>query len=459
MQVIDMKVIVQGEWLQEPEDNNELLGFESDTRKNLQKTAFFAFKGDNFDGHDYLQLATDKGAALLIVSTDEMDLPNDVAVLKVADTIKAWQDVANYKVQQSGATRIGVTGSSGKTSTNAILAALLEWFYSNQVLSTLGNTNNHIGVAQNIMRLTGTEKIMTLEMGTNHPGEIAVLSKIVVPEIALLTTVGASHIGNFDDVDAILNEKVDLFRCMKKGGTAIVPIDLIDQVRSTGALEGLRVLTFGELPEADFCVSNIVIGSDQSSFQLTTPNKEIFKLRTNLSGVHQMRNISAAVAALFALNLPLEECLKEVLPELNLPGMRMRRESFHGIDFVLDCYNANPQSTLAFLDWSASLFSDYSQGRVWVILGDMLELGQMSEKYHSEVHAHYQKMFGASTSHQLVLVGAEYAKLETDKATYLSSEEASHILEAKIQKGDTVLLKGSRGIRLETIYQNLISEK
>jgi UDP-N-acetylmuramoyl-tripeptide--D-alanyl-D-alanine ligase len=458
MKLIEMKAIVQGEWLQKSADQ-ELTNFESDTRKDLNGCAFFAFKGDNFDGHDYLQLATDKGAKLLIVSSSALEFPKDVAVLKVTDTIKAWQDVAAYKVKSTSAKRIGVTGSSGKTSTNAILAALLEWFYPNQVLSTLGNTNNHIGVAQNIMRLMGNEKVVTLEMGTNHPGEIAVLSKIVIPEVAILTTVGASHIGNFDDVNAILNEKVDLFRHMKKGGIAIVPIDLIEQVHATGALEDLKVLTFGELAEADFRVSEIKIGSAQSSFRLTGPNQESFTLSTNLSGVHQMRNISATVAALFALDLPLENCLSEVLPQLNLPGMRMRREGFEGIDFVLDCYNANPQSTLAFLDWSKSLFSDYSKGRVWVILGDMLELGKMSEKYHQEVHNHYESLFGTSENHQLVLVGAEYAKLKSKKATYLSSEEASHILEAKIKKGDTVLLKGSRGIRLETIYQNLISEK
>ena len=452
----ELKEVLNAELIQAA-DACELTSFESDTRKDLKGAAFFAFSGENFDGHDYLSLAAEKGAKVLLVSKADAKGPENVTILKVDDTIRAWQQTAKHLLKQQDLQRIGVTGSSGKTSTNAILSALLNFFYPEQVLSTLGNTNNHIGVAQNIFRLKESDKCVSLEMGTNHPGEIGVLSKIVEPNVAILTTVGASHIGNFTGIEAILEEKVDIFRYMDRSGTAIVPYDLLEAVKATGALEGLKYLTFGDDEKADFFLKKVTIGQEGSEFTVRGPQGKLYELKTNLSGVHQVKNICACMAALHSLDFELEVALKTVLANLILPGMRMRRESHEGVDYILDCYNANPQSTAAFLEWLFSVYTESSSPH-YVVLGDMLELGHMSEKYHRELVELFSKLSQNKANFELLTVGEEYQKIDCPYKSFQTSEEAADFLRVKVKSGDTVLLKGSRGIRLETIYKSLTGE-
>jgi UDP-N-acetylmuramoyl-tripeptide--D-alanyl-D-alanine ligase len=443
---------LNGEVLVRDRSYDDYRAFESDTRKDLNEAVFFAFVGENYDAHNYLDLAVEKGARVLVVSKDvELLTQDSVALIRVSDTVKAWQDLGHYLLQkQKKSKRFGVTGSSGKTSTNAILSQLLEVISPNKVLSTLGNTNNHIGVPQNIVRLKGNEDFFSLEMGTNHPGEIADLAKIVVAHGAILTSVGASHIGNFDDENAIFEEKIDIFRYMNKAGIAVVPEHLSAAIREAlSDRNDLKIISFGTDESSDVCLLDYQLGLEQSSFTVRLKNGKCLDLKTCLSGEHQLLNICACLALLenyqeeYSFTI---QGLSEAIANVELPGMRMKVEQLGEQRFILDCYNANPQSTKAFLDWVKEV---YSSGIL--ILGDMLELGVMTKKYHQEILEEAKAIQGFS----VITVGECYKEVNQGEQAFVNSLEAGEYLKANIKENETLFFKGSRGIQLEKIYHQL----
>ncbi|MDD7987539.1 UDP-N-acetylmuramoyl-tripeptide--D-alanyl-D-alanine ligase [Lentisphaera marina] len=443
---------VGGEVLVSDTSYDDYRAFESDTRKDLNDAVFFAFEGENYDAHDYLDLAVEKGARVLVISK-EMELLSldSVAMIKVSDTVEAWQKLGRYLLQkQRKAKRFGITGSSGKTSTNAILSHLLEAIVPNRVLSTLGNTNNHIGVTQNIVRLKGDELFFSLEMGTNHPGEIADLAKIVVAHAAILTSVGASHIGNFDNEDAIFEEKIDIFRYMNADGIAVVPEYLSARIkRALKDRSDISIISFGKETTADVCLLNYDLALDKSEFSVRLKSGEVLNLESSLSGEHQLLNICACLALLenyqqeFSFDI---KNLSSQIASIELPGMRMKTEQVGEQTFVLDCYNANPQSTKAFLAWVKEV---YSSGIL--VLGDMLELGTMAKKYHQEVLEQAKAMQGFD----LLTVGECFQEVHQGEKAFLNSTEAGEYLKQSINTNETLFFKGSRGIQLEKIYHKL----
>ena len=443
---------LNGEALVRDTNYDDYRAFESDTRKDLTDTVFFAFEGDNFDGHNYLDLAVEKGARVLVVAKEvELLTLDSVAMIKVDDTVKAWQRLGHFLLQkQKSAKRFGITGSSGKTSTNAILSQLLEFIRPKQVLSTHGNTNNHIGVTQNIVRLTGDESFFSLEMGTNHPGEIADLAKIVVPHAAILTSVGASHIGNFSGIEAIFDEKIDIFRYMARDGVAIVPAALAKRIEDAlPERKDITYISFGKEKHADVGLESYELGLEKSTFSVKLKSGESLSLESTLSGEHQLLNICACLALLenyqeeYSFTI---SDLKSALSSVELPGMRMKTEKVEDQTFVLDCYNANPQSTSAFLDWVKSV---YKSGVL--VLGDMLELGDMAKKYHQEILDKAKAMQGFD----LVTVGECFKEVNQEGKAFLDSLEAGAFLKENIKVNETLFFKGSRGIQLEKIYHKL----
>jgi UDP-N-acetylmuramoyl-tripeptide--D-alanyl-D-alanine ligase len=438
-----------GQWLLKPAALDALVSIESDSRKDCQSSLFVAFEGDKFDAHDFLEEVLLTGTQSLCIHKKPSQVVLDkakekgVGILLVEDTVKAYQDLASGKLKGSKCLLIGVTGSSGKTSVKSILSQFLELVAPGQVLSTAANTNNHIGVPQNLLRLEEYHKYAVIEMGTNNPGEIATLAQCAPADIAIITSIGDSHSGNFPRKNGILLEKIDIIRYMKKDAMAVVPLDLQELIGTTGVLEGRRVKTFGDCG-ADFNVEYIQGRLSGADLRIEGQN-----LQCSLSGRHQAQNIAACCLVMNQLGYQLD-AYKIALSQLELPGMRMKILEEQGVTWVNDAYNANPQSTAAFIHWLEGLPEVYENFKNrYLVLGDMLELGDHSLSFHQEI---IEKL---PTGWIVLGVGENFSASHSSQLRLFSdSIEASEYLLPQLKSGDFVALKGSRGIRLEEIYNN-----
>ncbi len=461
----DISNILEGVWFVDPIDYFTPRRVETDSRKDCQEVIFVAFAGENFDAHNYLEEVVDKGAKILIVevapseSTIHIALDKGCAILKVLSTVLAYQEMGSYMLEKNNKCKvIGITGSSGKTSTKSVLAHLLEQVAPQKVLATVGNTNNHIGVPQNLLRMTGNEEFAVLEMGTNHPGEIGALARIAPGDVAVITSIGDSHCGHFDPVDGILREKSDIVVHMKESGTAVVPYGKLADIMGIGALLHKKYFSFGSSSEADFQVIYHGGNFTGSSFTVKQKGGEEVRYKSSLTGRHQAENCGACLAVLVSLGYKLSQFEKS-FENVSLPGMRMKLSEIEGVRFLNDAYNANPQSMQAFFDWLNELEKSESfLGQKYVVVGDMLELGDRSMEFHTALYANLPK------SWQAVAVG-EFGCLvsqndSVNKRPYFAdSKMAADYLAPLLKVGDTVALKGSRGIHLEEIIEKFKEKK
>ena len=249
------------------------------------------------------------------------------------------------------------------------------------------NTNNHIGVPQNIHRMKGHEEYAVIEMGTNHPGEIAVLAECAPPDIALITSIGDSHSGNFDPVDGILKEKADIIVKMKPESVAVIPYLQMEGLTRIGALKDRKFVTFGSEKEADYRIEYHGGNFSGSSFTLFYGEEKEKTFQSGLTGRHQAENCGACLAVLHILGYKFKE-FKIAVKELSLPGMRMKVSKVSGVRFINDAYNANPQSMQAFFHWLDELSdSEDFKGEKYLVVGDMLELGSRSQEFHQEIYS------------------------------------------------------------------------
>ena len=456
LSVNELSKAVSGSWFTEPSDKLKPLVIETDSRKKCKKAIFVAFSGENFDAHNYLENVIDSGAAVVCIekhpseSTIMMAEERGCGILKVPSTVTAYQEMGTFILNRNKNCKVvGITGSSGKTSTKAIMASLLESLFPEQVLSTIGNTNNHIGVPQNLLRLKGDEEFAVIEMGTNHPGEIRVLAECASPDVAVITSIGDSHSGNFKAKDGILDEKSDIIRFMKPDGTAVVPYSQLENLQRVGALAGKRFVTFGSDEMADFYVNYHGGNFKGSSFSVRMQSGKVKEFQTSLTGRHQAENCTACLAVLKVLGFKVKD-FQDAIKNLSLPGMRMKVSEVSGIRFINDAYNANPQSMEAFFEWLKELSdSEEFKGKKYLVAGDMLELGKRSHEFHKEIFKKVPKGW------KLIAVGEHGCEALAGGKSFMSSKKCSAYLNTVLKKGDTVALKGSRGIKLEKIIEKL----
>lgn len=460
LSVSDISKAVEGSWFVEPVDRFLKMRLETDSRKDCSGACFVAFSGENFDAHNFLEDVIEGGAKVVCVESHPSDSSIHMAtcrgcgILKVNSTLKAYQAMGSYLLKNFSKCRvIGITGSSGKTSVKSILAHLLEDLYPDKVLSTEGNTNNHIGVPQNLLRLKGNEDYAVIEMGTNHPGEIATLAQIAPPDVAVLTSIGDSHSGNFDPVDGILNEKADIVKFMKFEGVAVVPFSKLVDLRRTGALAGRRYVTFGSEEGADYQVIYHGGNYNGSSFTLKYKSGKEKQFQSKLTGKHQAENCAACLAALSVMGIKLKNFLHS-FEDMQLPGMRMKVSEESGVRFINDAYNANPQSMVAFFEWLTELeFTETFEGEKYLVIGDMLELGDRSLEFHQNVY------LSAPKGWKVIAVGEYGSKAFWGGEDFEDSSSAAEYLVPLLRAGDTVALKGSRGIHLEEIIEHFKEER
>ena len=428
-----------------------------DSRAVAPGDCFIALCGPRFDGHEFLNDAVQRGAAAAVVShlpTSAIYSPSALALLQVSDTLTALHTLAtNYRRQLPRTTRvIGITGSSGKTTTKEMIAAVLGQRFS--VTNTTGNKNNHIGMPLNLLRLQSSDDFGVLELGTNHPGEIATLVGICQPQIAVITNIGLGHVEFFGDEAGVAREKGMLLEALPPEGLAVLNADdrWFAELRArTRAV----VVSVGIENFADIRASEIKINGDLK-FRLNIAKKRgdvLIRLRT--LGRHQIYNALQAAAVGYMQGLDLDE-IREGLETMEFPGMRMQQQVLAGIRFVNDCYNANVVSMKAAL---SMLQETPVASRKVAVLGDMLELGAHTGPAHHNIgglaaEAGLALLVTVGPHARGIAEGALAAGLAAHRVVAVAdAAEAAATLRWRLRDGDFVLLKGSRGVHLEKVLE------
>ncbi|MFT2015840.1 UDP-N-acetylmuramoyl-tripeptide--D-alanyl-D-alanine ligase [Streptomyces sp. 796.1] len=405
---------------------------------------FVAFAGERVDGHDFAEQAGRSGAVAVLGSR-----PTALPTVVVADTRAALQALAVHVVGhlRDGLTVVAVTGSQGKTGTKDLLAAVLA--STEPTVATLGTLNNGLGVPLTLLRASATTRFLVVEMGARNVGDIAELTGLVAPDIAVVTNVGQAHIGEFGSRAAIAKTKGELVQGLAPGGIAVLNAD-DPRVAAMRSLTEGPVLTFGRAAHADVRAADLTLDPlGRPSFTLRTTAGSA-RLTLPVVGAHQALNASAATAAGLVAGVPLDRAAA-ALPTASLSKWRLElRDLAGGATLVNDSYNANPDSTRAALDTLAAI----AGGRRIAVLGEMLELGDDSEAEHRAIGA-----YAAARADVVATVG-ETARAIAEgagaRAVVLPDNDATvDWLRGHLTAGDVVLVKASRGAGLDTVASAL----
>jgi UDP-N-acetylmuramoyl-tripeptide--D-alanyl-D-alanine ligase len=417
----------------------------TDTRSLAQGSWFLALVGDRFDGHDFLERAA--VAAGCIVDRPVPDWQG--GVVQVADTTRAIQDLGRAARDRLTGPVVALTGSSGKTTTRALIALALEPMGS--VHQTVGNLNNHLGVPMTLLAGSEQAAVTVVEMGTSSPGEIAVLADIARPDVRLLLNVGPAHLEELGGLEGVAREKGALLASARPGDTVVLNAD-DPFVANQHVPEGVRVVRYGRAGEVRLLEASLDSETLHTAARIEVPGQGTVHIELPTPGLHIAHNAAAALAVAFALGVPAATAAA-ALSRYEPVGMRLRVEPLpQGALAINDAYNANPQSTEASLRTLAQL-----PGRRVAVLGDMLELGAEEAAWHERTGA-----LAASLGLDLVvLVGprmAAAAAYARGRAPVWAAEDGMELVErlrAWLRPGDRVLFKGSRGARVERIVHAL----
>ncbi len=427
----------------------------TDTRKITAGALFIALKGERFDGTDFAVQAIEKGAFGVLVAADTptAKLPKTGVVLLAADTLCAYQQIASCWREKFSLPVIAITGSNGKTTTKDLTAGILSARFL--VQKTPANYNNEIGLPLTLLSIRKAHEAAVVEIGMRGLGQIAALAPLCAPNIAIVTNVGAVHMELLGSIENIARAKAELVEAITAGGTVILNADDKNVLAMRAKVrKGVRVLTFGFSAGADFRA--VAVGREKGGtrFMLEFQNQraalERHEMFLALLGRHNVSNALAAIAAARVLGLSLADIRRGLSAPL-MQKMRFDIEKYGDYTFVNDAYNASPTSTCAAL----RTLSEMHAGRKIAVLGDMLELGALSEKGHKAVGDEAARLGFAA----VLTYGKESRFIaQTAKAggvpcvlQLASHEEAARQLKEMLQAGDSVLFKGSRGMKMEEI--------
>ena len=424
-----------------------LTAVSTDTRGVAAGQLFIALRGARFDAHDFLDQAVASGAAALLVA-DESKLPAGVSALVVDDTLLALGRLAAAWRAQFSLPLIAVTGSNGKTTTKEMIAAILKAHFGDAVLATRGNFNNDIGLPITLLGLNATHRAAVIEMGMNHPGEIAYLAPIGAPTVALVTNAQRAHLEGMGDLDEVAREKGSVFVGMPANGVAVINAD--DRYAPTWReMAGAHaVCTFGIDHAAD--VSGKVRQHGlETALQLSAPEGEA-EIRLSIPGRHNARNAVAAAAACLAAGLPLAAVVAGLESFAGVKGRLQRRAGIKGAEILDDTYNANPDSVRAGIDVLAATI-----GRKLLVLGDMGEIGDASGQYHDEIGG-YAKSQGIDRLYALGDAAQQAVRNFGEGAKHFCNvEKLIAAVDKELGPETTVLIKGSRFMKMERVADAL----
>jgi len=444
------------------EPENTFLGVSTDSRLIRNGNLFIALKGDKFDGHDFMNAVVKEGAAGILAQDeekiDQVSAGKKAAVIKVQDTLSALGELAHAWRKKFSIPVIGLTGSSGKTTTKEMIAAVIG--RKKNILKTEGNLNNLIGLPQTVFQLNDKHELMILEMGTNTRGEIKRLTQIAEPDIGLITNIGPAHLAGFGSIDVVKEEKSDLFMNMPLSSTAIINLD--DKAVATTAEKwrGAKV-TFSMSPNTDVSVKDIEKnGARGMRFNLVIGGN-IQKTEIKIVGLHHVYNAMAAAAVSLAAGLDIRT-ISEGLSMFRPFSGRMEIIKLHNGAYLLDdSYNANPASVREALMTLKDLKANHNG---FVFLGDMLELGAQSGEMHRRIGMlmatiGVNALFLQGDFSGITAAGAKEGGLSEEHIFLLSDKNNGvDYLKKHLKKGDWILVKGSRGMKMEKIVNQICND-
>ncbi len=427
----------------------------TDTRTLRRGDWFVALTGENFDGHRFVDVALERGAAGLVLSRVPTGLTTRRPLLLVNDTLTALGAIAAAWRRRLGVKVITVTGSSGKTTTKDMLGRLVRRL--GPTLVTEGNLNNRIGVPLQLQRLTRRHRWAVLEIGMNMPGEIDLLGAMTRPRIGVITNVGEAHVGMFKTGRrGVLEAKAELLRHITRGGIAVLNADdeSTPRLASRARRRGLRVVRFsGESNRrADLWVARCEPRPQLGHRVVLTDGAEEVAVSLPIFGHHNVANLAAAAAAARGAGVRLRD-FPRALAGFQPTAMRSSVRTLRGVTLIEDCYNANPLSVAAALE---SLGAMPCAGRRVAVLGDMFELGRRSRA----LHAGLGKAVLAAGIDRLVTFGDAARHIATRASGvparhFRDPEACARHLHRALRRGDAVLIKGSRGMAMERIIRAL----
>ena len=408
----------------------------TDSRECPEGSIFFALKGASFNGNAFAKKALEQGCAYAVVDETDAAEPGDSRYILVDDCLTALQQLANYHRRKIGTKIIGVTGTNGKTTTKELIAAVLNEKYN--VLYTQGNFNNHIGVPKTLLRLTPEHEIAVVEMGANHPGEIKTLVNIVEPDYGLITNVGKAHLAGFGSFEGVIRTKGELYDYLREhGGTAF--INAGDE-HLTGIAHGLKLVKYA-VGEAEGAVvtGEVTTCDPYLNFRWRENGGPWHDVYTHIIGSYNIMNMLAAACA--GLNFgvtsaQIDHALASYVPKNNRSELEVTAYN----SLIIDAYNANPTSMNAAL----VNFRDMKADNKMAILGDMGELGAVSEEEHQKV-VDFLKTAGIP---EVWLVGKEFGKTGCSFRKFNDVEEVKREIAAHRPEGHCILIKGSNSMRL-----------
>jgi len=426
----------------------------TDSRTIKAGELFVALRGENFEGHDFVEASAKAGATGALVDLNWAgSVPDNFALLRATDTLQAYQMLAaNYR--RSLALKVlAITGSNGKTSTKDFAASVLARKF--RVTKTEGNFNNHVGLPRTILEATSGDEIAVWELGMNHPGEIAALARIAAPDAAIITNIGVAHIEFMGSRESIAAEKGALAEAIEPQGTVILNAD-DPFTEGIAARTRARVVLAGTTAGAVRAIE-IRQSADGSEFTIVEGAHRC-RAQLPVAGSHMVQNALLAVAAGRAFGLSIEECAAG-LAAAPLTKARLQIKEIGGVQFLDDSYNANPDSMKAALRTLVELDAD---GKRIAVLGEMRELGSESERGHREVGEtaatlDVNQLITIGDTAELIAEGARTAGLQKVLSAR-STAEAANLLGKIARPGDLVLIKGSRAARTEEVIEKFGSQ-
>lgn len=443
---------LQGKVLNQPTEYKTLFIEEitTDSRKEIHQGLFVPLKGERFDGHDFIGNVFEKGAVATL-TMDEKVVDERLVTILVQDTGKALLDLGRFYRKQFDIPVVGITGSVGKTSTKEMVSAVLSGKW--QVHKTEGNFNNEIGLPLTLFNLNQKHEAAVIEMGMNHFGEIHNLTCCALPEVAIITNVGTSHIENLGSREGILKAKLEILDGLKPDGLLVIngDNDLLGELKDLT----VETITYGLKPTNKYWAKDITSQGEYTLATVMTPQSS-YAIRIKALGEHMVYNTLAAIAVAEHFGLTEAEIMKG-LAAYEPAKMRMHISSFeNGLTVIDDTYNASPDSMKAAL----KVLTEYDvPGRKIAVLGDMFEMGEFAPKLHQEVGE-----FAAEIKVDLLIAVGNLAKdifegyrAKTAQTAYYFETKEAFVdnLPQLVQKDDCILFKASRGMHFETLVEEV----
>lgn len=425
-------------------NSHPFTGVSIDSRTIGEGEIFVALRGVRFDGHDFIYKALERGGGALVNFPPPEHLKGK-AIIYVKNTLSALQDIARYVRMRNNIPVIGITGTNGKTTTKELIASILSTKY--RVHKNIGNLNNQIGLPLSLIKLRPDDEVIVLEMGASSPGDIRELCRIAAPDCGVVTNIGPGHLEGFRSLESVRDTKLELLDTVKK---VVVSADDAFLMQGVSGYQG-EVITFGIENKADVFAKDIRMKDRGSDFLLCLGEENCIEINLNIPGAFNIYNALAAAAIGQVLNIEIRD-IKTGIESFKGVPMRFEIKELVGATVISDVYNANPAS----MEEAIKELVRLKKERAIAVLGDMLELGPYAEEAHRKIGEWMSALpidvfIGVgplmSTAHSV------FVKTGRQSFSVSTAEEAGRILTGLCREGDTIIVKGSRGMGMEKVLE------